>query len=92
MPIALAEASFDPVAVARTLADLPGLTLAILIALVVAVGFYRGWWVFGWLAREWKAERDSARVENAQLRATVSRLTARLARERPQRSSDPHDG
>ena len=45
----------------------------------------------GWLFRERTAERDSARVENAQLRATVSKLTARLVRERPQRSSDPPD-
>lgn len=84
----LAAAPFDPVELASQLAELPGLALAIVIALVVAVGFYRQWWVFGWLFKERTAERDAARAEVKQLQLAVSKLTTRLARERPQRSSD----
>lgn len=45
----------------------------------------------GWLFNERTAERDAARVELAQMRATLSKMTSRLARERPTRSTDPDE-
>jgi uncharacterized membrane protein YciS (DUF1049 family) len=71
------------------LADLGGFALLIVFAIVVAVGFLRRWWVFGWLFDERTAERDAARAEVKQLQLAVSKLTARLSRERPLRSGDP---
>lgn len=73
----------------RQLADTGGFALLILFAIVVAVGFLRRWWVFGWLFDERTAERDAARAEVKQLQLAVSKLTARLSRERPLRSGDP---
>ncbi len=88
----LAASTFDPIALASQLADLPGFALFLVVAIIVATGFYRQWWVFGWLFKERTAERDAARAEVKALQSAVSKLTTRLARERPQRSSDPpHD-
>ncbi len=78
--------------VGRQLADLGGFALLLLFSLVMAVGFVRRWWVFGWLFDERTAERDAARAEVKQLQLAVSKLTARLSRERPHRSGDTPDG
>ena len=75
--------------VGRQLADLGGFALLLLFSLVMGVGFVRRWWVFGWLFDERTAERDAARAEVKQLQLAVSKLTARLSRERPRRSGDP---
>ena len=80
----------DP-ALGKQLADLGGFALFMLLAASIAVGLWRRWWVPGWIASEWKAERDSARAESAADRKTVAALTLQLARERRRRASDTSD-
>ncbi len=92
MPIALGVAGVDPIAIGSQLAELPAVALLIILVVVIAVGAFRKWWVFGWLFEERTRERDEARAEVAQLRLAVSKLTTRLSRERPQRSTDEPDG
>jgi hypothetical protein len=77
----------DP-ALGSQLADLGGFALFLLLVVTIAVGLWRGWWVPGFIAREWKGERDQARTELAEARKTVNTLTVELARERRRRASD----
>ena len=77
----------DP-ALGSQLADLGGFALFLLLLVVIGVGLFRRWWVPGWIASDWKDERDKARDELEATRKTVTTLTVELARERRRRASD----
>lgn len=64
----------DPETV-RSLSDLGGLGLFILVVAVAAIGLWRKWWVPGWMYSDVESE-------NRLLRTTVERLTDQLTRER----------
>jgi uncharacterized membrane protein YciS (DUF1049 family) len=89
MPVLGVAAPIDPITIGSTLADLGGFALFLILAVVAGVGFFRKWFVFGWLFEERTRERDDARAEVKQLQLVVSKLSARLSRERPHRAGDP---
>lgn len=77
----------DP-SIGKALADLGGFALFLLTVVTGVVGLHRQWWVPGFFYRDVIAERDAARAELKEARATNDRLTVQLARERRGRGTD----
>ena len=78
----------DFIALGRSLADLGGFALSLVIVVVAAVGLYRQWWVPGWIYRRLDDRLAAKEAESRRQVITIARLTRQLERERLGRRTD----
>lgn len=73
----------DPIAIGRALADLGGWAAFLVVVVLIAVGGYRRWWVWGWMWDRTEADRrtsDTQAERNAESLAAMSKAYEVMAR------------
>ena len=76
---------------ARTLADLGGFALFLLLIVVIGVGLFREWWVPGYLYQRERHARELAETQAERNAKSIAELAKWVSSERRRVSVPPRD-